>query len=65
MYVNYNIATLLCGLIKKYPLKNLFRTGIFIENSLKNFFIYVILPKLIGKRYTGKPIADGSGIVSV
>ena len=52
MYVNYNIATLLCGLFKKYPLKEIIPDRHFIENtidSLKNFSIYVILPELIGK----------------
>ena len=31
VYVNYNVATLLCRLIKIYPLKELFQTDILLK----------------------------------
>ena len=34
-----------------------------VMQDVEHFFIYGILPEIIGKWYTRKPVADGNGVV--
>ena len=47
-------------------LERITRDQAFYENAahkVEHFFIYGVLPEIIGKWYTRKPIADASGVV--
>ena len=62
-YADFVVWTESTVAIERIDKDNEFVTNV-LEN-VKNFFVYGVLPEIVGKWYTRGPVADPSGVVSL